>query len=63
MKVIRMGEKHLPIKRFTCRSCGCVFEAEEGEYKVASNIEWAKYGFNAKCECPYCGEMVYSHEK
>ncbi len=59
MKIIQQGNpnylKH--IRRFTCK-CGCVFEAEKGEYTVDSQYNEEYYS----CECPTCKSMVYQSE-
>lgn len=56
MKIIHPGNKDYPkqIKRFTCK-CGCVFEAEKGEYDVDSQYNETYY----TCKCPTCGTTVY----
>ena len=54
MKIIKAGkvpEKVKRDKRFECLKCGCVFDAEEGEYKCEEF-----YGYSAQCPC--CGEMT-----
>lgn len=57
MNVIKGGDKELAerkikkTKRFECEICGCIFEADKGEYK-SSNCQWDFY-YYAKCPC--CG--------
>lgn len=54
MKIIKAGkipEKIKQIKRFECLQCGCIFEADEGEY-----ICGEYYGYPV--QCPYCREMA-----
>ncbi len=43
------------IKRFNCRKCGCIFDAEKEEYKVSSQYNEEYYS----CICPTCGNNVY----
>lgn len=54
MKIIKKGrEKDLKkTKRFTCRECGCVFEADKGEYQSGQQYN-ETYFF---CKCPFCGK-------
>lgn len=53
MKIIKKGnlEKPKQIKRFQCDNCGCVFEAEKGEYKYVVATRNEEFYI---CECPYC---------
>ena len=60
MRVIHPGKKDTKAKRFTCTGCGCVFEAERGEYTVVGHTAWAYDGMTTKCVCPCCGKMAYS---
>jgi hypothetical protein len=51
VKIIKQGEKAVGTVRFECRSCGCIFEADEGEYECYDvPIVFAK--------CPCCGKDV-----
>lgn len=59
MEILQNGKKVTKKKRFSCEACGCVFEAERGEYTEADYMEW-NHDIIAKCRCPYCGETVYS---
>ena len=57
MRIIKNGnlEKPKQIKRFKCDNCGCVFEAEKGEYKyMLLPRNDVIYG----CECPYCQKEI-----
>ena len=56
MKIIKEGSLNLllGIKRFECRNCGCIFEAEEGEYKHGQQYNEDYY----YCDCPYCGDVT-----
>jgi rubredoxin len=62
MKIIKEGlpkEKLKKVlkktKRFSCKVCGCVFEADDGEYSVSS-----EYGFYTvrTCVCPNCQSVA-----
>jgi len=43
------------VKRFSCRECGCVFDADKTEYTAESQYNETYY----KCTCPTCGNTVY----
>lgn len=61
MKIIKKGTVDGAIKRFECKGCGCVFEANKREYCDSS---WREVMLcvlpNYKCACPICGNMVYA---
>lgn len=59
MKIIRPGKIDPKTKRFTCSYCGCVFEADQGEYCNVSYSEWVTDHIEEKCQCPTCGAMAY----
>lgn len=47
------------VKRFECKSCGCIFEADKTEYRSNSQYNETYY----YCECPFCkkdtgGEVI-----
>ena len=52
MKIIKYGK--LPIHRFECTYCGCIFEANKKEYNI--------YIFDGitytQCTCPCCDSQV-----
>lgn len=58
MFIIKDGDREIAEKkkkqtrRFECRMCGCVFEADKGEY-IHSGVQWDDY-YYAKCPC--CGD-------
>lgn len=58
MKIIKQGEKEKTAKtvRFECRACGCIFEADEGEYKYYDAPVAYACEYDAKCPC--CGKDV-----
>lgn len=58
MKIIQDGnlERITKPMRFKCNECGCVFEAEKGEYKYELS---GKNEDMYKCECPYCHKKGY----
>lgn len=43
-------------KLFYCRFCGCLFEADDDDYKL---VEGADEGIFAATSCPDCGHEVY----
>ena len=57
MKIIKEGnlDKLKKIKRFECKECGCIFEAEKDEYKWDSQYNETYY----YCKCPCCYQTVY----
>ena len=60
MKIIKKGK--LPIIRFTCEKCGCVFEANESEYD-SINLPLCKNGRikfvdMVNIVCPFCKKMI-----
>ncbi len=57
MKIIKEGnlKKLKKIKRFVCEECGCIFEAEEYEYKWGSQYNETYY----YCTCPCCNQIAY----
>ena len=66
MKIIVEGDaaKRQPV-RFSCKYCGCVFDADKSEYDIAEESIEAHYnGMQYKlvtlysCDCPCCGRVV-----
>lgn len=55
MKIIKKGriEKVKRTKRFQCHECGCVFEADQGEYEEAET-QWDIAG----AVCPCCNHTA-----
>ena len=62
MKIIQEGDKAKLVKarRFTCRACGCVFEANETEYTVGNDY---RNGALYSCQCPTCGRWAYAYDR
>ena len=58
MKIIKRGEIPNKIKRFTCRYCGTIFEADNTEYRCADQLAYLYDGISAYCECPVCGKTA-----
>ena len=59
MKIIKKGIRPTITKRFICKNCGCIWEAEKGEFNMTSQIAMIHDGlkaFNMKCPC--CGVFV-----
>lgn len=56
MRIIKEGNPDAVKRRvrFTCRRCGCVFEADFGEYDVDCQYNQEYYS----CNCPTCGALV-----
>ena len=58
MKIIKEGnlDKLMRVKRFKCKECGCIFEAEKDEYKRGRQYNGTYY----YCACPCCNQTVYT---
>ena len=59
MKILKQGKSKEELKtilnatkRFKCKTCGCVFEADRGEYET-EEVQIYSYHY---CECPNCGQ-------
>lgn len=63
MKIIKHGNPkyNKPDRKFRCDYCGCIFEAEYGEYKYG-NCQYNTwyYEWYYECECPECKRKAYS---
>ena len=59
MEIIKQGDisKLKQTKKFECRWCGCVFLADNDEYKY-SDSQYNKSYY--QCVCPTCNNPVYS---
>lgn len=57
MKIIKPGniDKIKKIKMFHCDFCGCLFEADNTEYKTNSQYNETYYDVI----CPFCRRRVY----
>lgn len=60
MKILVQGDKKKlkGIKTFNCIVCGCIFEADNTEYKLSSQYNESYYYIN----CPFCGKFVTKKE-
>lgn len=60
MKIIKPGnvKKIKQIKTFDCNFCGCLFVADNTEYKIGSQYNQMYYYI----KCPFCGRNVYKEE-
>jgi Zn finger protein HypA/HybF involved in hydrogenase expression len=61
MKIIKQGKTKEELKaifnetkRFECRTCGCVFEANKDEYEYEDDYIYSAH----YCKCPNCGQRV-----
>lgn len=61
MNIIKQGKSKEELKailnatkRFECSTCGCVFEADKGEYET-EEIQIYSYYY---CKCPNCGRRA-----
>ena len=62
MKIIKEGKSKEELeailkatKRFECKTCGCVFEADNDEYNYMDDYIYSRY----YCECPNCATRAY----
>ena len=53
MKIIKEGRKPDMTKRFECKRCGCIFEADEGEW---FNTDKDYNDPRPSANCPFCGD-------
>jgi hypothetical protein len=55
MEILREG-KEMPSYVFSCKRCGCIWRAKEGEYVELKGREEAIYKglFYVYCKCPNC---------
>lgn len=51
MKILVPGKERNATRKFGCINCGCIFEADEGEYRITQ-----KDGYS--CICPCCGKVA-----
>lgn len=58
MRIIKFGVTDKKTKQFICNECGCVFEADKDEYRLADQMEAMHDGIEAVCICPYCKSKV-----
>jgi len=58
MRIIKHGDvnKLKQIKRFECKSCGCIFEADNTEYKHEYSQRETCDWYSVKC--PTCNKYV-----
>lgn len=62
MNVIIKGDldRLRKVQRFECNACGCVFDAEKGEYEDMSDQH---NGIIIRCLCPTCGRDCYNYKR
>ena len=53
MKIIKEGKKPNMTKRFECKGCCCIFEADEGEW---FNTDKDYNDPRPSANCPFCGD-------
>lgn len=60
MRILKHGNPPDTAKRFTCRRCGCEFEAVEGEYEAIRSYPTGVGVICADtvCNCPECGQLT-----
>ena len=63
MKIIKDGNIDRETKRFTCKKCGCVFEADKDEYRLVTSTAHQYDGIEAVCDCPCCDANVYKYKQ
>lgn len=63
MIIVKNGKIPNRIICFECDYCGCLFEAEKGEYLCSSQMEVLHNGLGQyKCKCPCCNNMVFTKD-
>lgn len=67
MKIIQPGKCPDTTLRFTCKWCGCVFEADDHEYHTALGLSTKGFVNKAYISCPTCScecstEVIYEKE-
>lgn len=63
MYIIEKGKILNSAKRFTCRYCKTIFEADSTEYEAANQMEYIHDNILYKCRCPVCGLCAYLTSK
>ena len=60
IKIIKPGKLKNPkdTRRFTCLLCGCVFDADRGDYEAFDQYQTTKYA----AVCPTCHYATYRSE-
>lgn len=62
MKIIKPGNI-CHTKRFTCERCGCIWEAEKGEYEPTPQLAVMHDGLNSYwMKCPTCKNYSDTYE-
>ncbi len=51
MKIVKPGDLEPTKLRFSCETCGCVFEADASDYSFMGYTGYDKY---YRCDCPTC---------
>lgn len=61
MLVIKAGDlnRFKKIKRFECNICGCIFEADNTEYKPTPALASQRGEGDYRCVCPFCKNEVW----
>lgn len=55
IKIIKPGKKPETTKRFTCKHCGCVFNADKDDYEEMYSL---CNGYYLRVDCPVCERTV-----
>ncbi len=58
-KIIIPGKTPSTVRRFRCKRCGCVFEADKRKYKVEEQLFNCVY----YCKCPCCSNNAFEERK
>ena len=63
MRILKAGdvERLKQIKKFECKTCGCVFEADNTEYKYQYSQRIDEGWYEVKC--PTCGKRVTTSDE
>lgn len=57
--VIEHGRREKIVRRFICTTCGCIFKADEEDYKRVFDRN-ESYCYTT---CPECGKAAYSPDQ
>ena len=65
IKIIEPGnlDKLYKVIRFECPDCGCIFEADQRDYKSPEPMAALHDGIEAICECPFCHRDVEAYNE
>ena len=60
MKILKHGD--LKPRKFICKTCGCEFVAEMGEYEIDRDIFQPNKEVTYDIACPDCAKIIFAKE-